>query len=573
MIMRQRLDVVWMKAAVIGSIWAAIEIIAGSFLHNLRIPFAGTILAASGVFLLIAFMQHWDDRFIILRAGIICALMKSVSPSAIIAGPMIGIFAEALIIESARLILGRNLIAYIIGGALAVLWTLIQKILSLLILYGFDLIRVAESLYDFLVAQTGITGLDPWYLIAGVSSLYLLIGAIAAAEGYRQGKNVKSKKKKIKDLNIEQKKGKSFFSIHKDQKYSILLFGLVLITVIAVLFLLNRQYYIISLPLGVLFITFILLRYKQSIHRLKKPAIWIQFGVIILIASFLWEWVSTGQYFTFRGLIAGLEMSFRAMIIIFGFTAISSELRNPLIKGLLFNYGFYRLYQALSISFAALPAVIASLPQFKYMLRQRKLVLMDVFGQADGLLEYFEESMRVKDNIFVITGDIHQGKTTFAKELVNKLKNEGYKVKGFFSAGEFKDNRRYSFMLENVETGNTSILAYREKQPGWFAFKSYYFNPDTIIEGNRIIKDAVEKHPDFLIIDEVGPMELQHKGWYESLVVAADQSKLLQIWVVRKNKLNQVLLTWNLSKSNCFDISKVDVDAVKKTLINARMRI
>jgi len=35
---------IWLKAAMLGSLWASIEIILGSFLHNLHIPFSGTFL-------------------------------------------------------------------------------------------------------------------------------------------------------------------------------------------------------------------------------------------------------------------------------------------------------------------------------------------------------------------------------------------------------------------------------------------------------------------------------------------------------------------------------------------------
>ena len=45
---------VWPRAAVYGSLWAAVEIVVGSFLHNLRIPFAGSLLGAVGVMLMTA---------------------------------------------------------------------------------------------------------------------------------------------------------------------------------------------------------------------------------------------------------------------------------------------------------------------------------------------------------------------------------------------------------------------------------------------------------------------------------------------------------------------------------------
>lgn len=98
---------IWLKASVLGSIWASIEILLGSFLHNLKIPFSGMILSLIGVWLIISFLQVWKERGLVWRAGIICALMKSISPSAIILGPMIGIFTEALLIEFFIFVLGK----------------------------------------------------------------------------------------------------------------------------------------------------------------------------------------------------------------------------------------------------------------------------------------------------------------------------------------------------------------------------------------------------------------------------------------------------------------------------------
>ena len=109
----------WLKAAVIGSIWASVEIILCSFLRNLKIPFSGMILSFISVWLLISFLQLWKENSIILRAGIICALMKSISPSALILGPMIGIITEAILIELFIFIFGKNLFGYMIGGAFA----------------------------------------------------------------------------------------------------------------------------------------------------------------------------------------------------------------------------------------------------------------------------------------------------------------------------------------------------------------------------------------------------------------------------------------------------------------------
>src|SRR5664280_916049 len=159
------LNSIWLKASVVGSIWASIEILLGSFLHNLNIPLSGTILSFISVYLLISFLQIWKENGLILRAGLICALMKSISPSAIILGPMIGIMTEAILLELFILLLGRNLVSYMIGGAFAVLSALFHKLLSLLILYGFDFIKIITALYKFLVKQINLPDLDPIPLI------------------------------------------------------------------------------------------------------------------------------------------------------------------------------------------------------------------------------------------------------------------------------------------------------------------------------------------------------------------------------------------------------------------------
>ena len=74
----------WTKASVLAGLWAGIEIVAGSFLHNLKIPFSGTFLTLISITLVIGFYQIWKQPGIIWRAGIITALMKSISPAVIL---------------------------------------------------------------------------------------------------------------------------------------------------------------------------------------------------------------------------------------------------------------------------------------------------------------------------------------------------------------------------------------------------------------------------------------------------------------------------------------------------------
>ena len=135
-IMKTELSEKWIKAAIAGTIWAASEIVLGSFLHNLRVPFSGNILTAIGIIILISISYTWSAKGLFWRAGLICAIMKTMSPSAIIFGPMIAIMAESLLLELFTRILGRTYAGYIIGAMLAMSWNLLHKIGSYIISYG-----------------------------------------------------------------------------------------------------------------------------------------------------------------------------------------------------------------------------------------------------------------------------------------------------------------------------------------------------------------------------------------------------------------------------------------------------
>lgn len=71
-------DTTWAKAAVLGGLWASFEIVIGSFLHNMHIPFSGSFLTFIATIFMIAFYQLWPEKGLIWRAGLICALMKSI---------------------------------------------------------------------------------------------------------------------------------------------------------------------------------------------------------------------------------------------------------------------------------------------------------------------------------------------------------------------------------------------------------------------------------------------------------------------------------------------------------------
>lgn len=373
----------WLKAIVTGSLWASFEIVVGSFLHNLRVPFAGTILTSLSVVFLIAILQVWPHRGMIIRAGIICSIMKSVSPSAVILGPMIGILSEAIIVEGMVLLGGRNLFSYLLAGALAGMSAIVHKIIMLLILYGGKLVEVYINLVDYLSRQIKIQGLSPENLVFSVLGIYALTGILAALGGYLIGKrSLRIDKTVPKDINTPEITEEATSNKHS---VPLLVFHLLFIPLI--LFMLSRQDLLIySSVLSVVFLLMMFIRYRSISRKLHKPTFWLQIGIIIMLTTLFIEQSDKGKFLTKEGLVAGYLMFLRALMLVSVFSGIGHELANPRISDFLRKRGFTKLYVSVRLAFITLPSILESTPSVTSLLRSPLASFTKLVSEADSWL-------------------------------------------------------------------------------------------------------------------------------------------------------------------------------------------
>ena len=549
---------IWLKAAVAGSIWASIEIIIGSFLHNLKIPLSGMVLSVISVWLMISFLQIWRENGLIWRAGIICALMKSISPSAVILGPMTGILTEALLVELSVWLFGKNIFGYLIAGALAVFSTLIHKVISLLIIYGFDFLKILSDLYQFAVKQINIDNESPAILLSVISVFYIVAGMAGAAVGYLTGRRQSSGvRQTIEQDNNVLKFESELNKNDTEQNYAwpLLLINIIILAVI--LFLINLNYTIPAFAVGLIYVSFCIIRYKNSLRRLKKVSFWLSFLIITFTAAFLWKGFSERVFFSTEGLIAGLKINARAVILIIGFAAISVELKNPLIKSLLYNRGFSSLYQSLNLAFSALPVLISniSLNRDKATPGNLQKLFSGSLGHADTLLSSFEKEHLVRPDVVIVTGEVNHGKTTVAQGVISYLLERNIKIAGFLCPGNDENGERKGYFLQEIGSPykhELCTMTFNEKRQKTGRF---YFNQDTLDKGLDLLKQAYSnKNNELVVVDEIGPLELKNKGWSREIDNSFRNKDLVQLWIVRKKILGEVLRKWHQLNIYIFDI-------------------
>lgn len=373
---------VWLKAAILGSTWAVSEIILGSFLNNLRVPFNGNILTTIGLMLMIAASYKWKDSGLFWRTGLICALMKTLSPSAIIFGPMIAIFMEALLLDLSVRVLGRNIFGYIVGSILAMSWILAQKIINMVLFYGNNIIAVYTELMKFAERQLK-TNFDlvvlPLFILLGI---YMVFGLISAYFGVKIGRRLLD----VSTLKIENSAALNFDFFPKKTdnfpyKIQWLVFNFVVL--IGVLLVINFTAIYIWVFSTLAALTIWIIRYKRALKQLSKPKFWGFFILITLLTAFLITGVQNEQNRWISGLIIGLQMNFRAAVVIVGFSVIGQELYNPQIRNYFAKTGFKQLPIALEIAFDSLPDLIKNLPDIKSVFKNPVGIVQTMVHQAE----------------------------------------------------------------------------------------------------------------------------------------------------------------------------------------------
>jgi len=384
---------IWLKASVVGGLWASMEIIVGSFLHNTRLPFAGSILAFAGTILLIGFYQLWPEKGLVIRAGFITAVMKSVSPSAIILGPMTGIITEAALIELVLLLFGNNYPSVAFAGVLSLSSALFHKIISVIILYGFDVIKVYVNIINFALKQFGVKEADPQQILVALLSVYVITGVVAGILGLTLGKKAVKLKADIPDSVFEKGvKEKEFFEITEQQKSGT---GLLWIHIVAIplgLFLFNYQGLVVGGIFSLIYVLVFGYYYRKSLRRLKKPIFWSQLIIIVLLSALFWNTKGKGVSLSMEGFLAGFEMMIRAIFIVIAFSALSVELRNEKVRDFLYKIGVGRFYQSVGMAFGALPQMIALLPTAREIVKKPVASILKPMIYADSWLDIFKEN-------------------------------------------------------------------------------------------------------------------------------------------------------------------------------------
>ena len=99
---------------------------------------------------------------------------------------------------------------------------------------------------------------------------------------------------------------------------------------------------------------------------------------------------------------------------------------------------------------------------------------------------------------------------------------------------------------------------------------TFWFNPLALRSGEKIIQNAPESKADFLIIDELGPLELNELVWYSSIKGIVGRFNKTLIICIRKGLVNEIIFKFDLPRPRVLDITKVPADKAASLILKSK---
>ncbi len=547
----------WIKASIIGTIWAAAEIVLGSFLHNLRVPFSGNVLTAIALVILISVSYKWREHGLYWRAGLICALMKAMSPSAIIFGPMIAIIMESLLLEASVRLFGRTYLGFIVGSMLAMSWNLFQKIFNMIIFYGGNLVDIYSNITAYASKQLNLQFDAFWAPLLLLLAIYAIFGAVTAVAGIIIGRRIASlpPEESLPEPAVIRSSPKKeehpfAYSLAWLAADIILIAGLLVIVSTAKWF-----WWIIAVfPV----ITFLALRYKRAMRQLSKPGFWVTFVIITMLSALAFTAFQPGKNDVTGAILIGIQMNFRAIIIIVGFSALGTELYNPKVRSLFGRTRLRQLPLALELSAASLPTMIADIPDLRTAIKSPVSILNRMITRVERRLNDERRDKQGGKKVFIVTGTIGEGKTAWLARLAGLLKEKGVRVGGILALRIVEEDRTTGYDISDISTGvRTPFLRHTGSEDmGVERFTVYDAGYNA---GKSVLHPEANSDKDVVIIDEVGPLELRDRGWSERFAWLLNETSAILIIAVRKSLTEAVTDKFGLAGARIIDVASGDV--------------
>ena len=173
---------------VFGGLWGAIEISAGSALHALAVPFAGLLLAATGLTIALVGRLYVPRPGSVLFMALATAFLKMFSVGGVVVTPIIGILMEGILAEGGLLLFRSSRAGFSVSAAVATLWPLVQPFVTQgLLLGGAGVLGVYDGVLRLGAKLFGLTPASGLAIVGLLVAMHAAAGVLAGIMAWHVG--------------------------------------------------------------------------------------------------------------------------------------------------------------------------------------------------------------------------------------------------------------------------------------------------------------------------------------------------------------------------------------------------
>ena len=440
---------------------------------------------------------------------------------------------------------------------LAMSWNLFQKVFNMIIFYGGNLVEIYSGITSWAEKQLNLSFDAFWAPLILLLTLYSLFGAAAAIVGIITGRRMLSLPPETTlpepavIHNPDRRRDEPFnYSLAWLAADILLVAGMLL-----VVSLLSWMWWLIAvIPV----VALLAMRYRRAMRQLSKPGFWITFVIITMLSALVFSSLQTGKNSLTEAILIGIQMNFRAVIIIVGFSALGTELYNPKIRNLFSSTRFRQLPLALELSAASLPTMIADMPDFRTAMKKPVSILNRMIARVERRLHEVKDQLPHEKRVFIVTGTIGEGKTAWLAKLSGLLREKGVRVGGILALRIVEEGVTTGYDISDISSGDRTPFL-RNTGSETMGVERFTMNDAGFNAGRNALDPANNKGNDVVIVDEIGPLELRGRGWSEVLGALLLDTSATVIIAIRKNLTDAVIEHFGIEGPLVIDVSGANV--------------
>jgi len=157
-------------------------------------------------------------------------------------------------------------------------------------------------------------------------------------------------------------------------------------------------------------------------------------------------------------------------------------------------------------------------------------------------------------SLVLLIGKRQSGKTSACRRLAGLASNRGLTACGIIAPAVYESQQCVGYDVVDLATGRSTRLATTDG-PGVEQVGRFYFTSDGLALGKSALECALELSDRFVIVDEVGPLELAGGGWAGHVDRLACRQNLT-VLTVRPSLARQVAERWNVAPESQCDLAR-----------------